>query len=680
MPKQQSVPANLVRANVIQISRRKPVNKRRCVVVCAVAVVIALMGTWRTPTASGDEWRPISQEELKMTSVPEAPGAPAVILYREVNRDDGRNPHEDNYVRIKILTEEGRKYANVEIPFLKESGNVHGVKARSIRPDGSVVPFDGKVVEQTIVKAKGLKYLAKTFTLPDVRTGSIIEYHYTLDFNEGYVYDSRWVLSDELFTKYAKFSLKASPDFALRWSWPLGLPAGGQPPKDENGTIRMESRNIPAFLVEDYMPPETVMKYRVDFIYSDGVPEKDPVKFWKEYAKKQNGKVEEFVNKKKAMEQAVAQTIGAGDAAEVKLQKIYARAQQIRNVGYEREKTEQELKREKQKEANNVEEVWKLGYGNGRQITWLFLGMARAAGFDASPVLLSRRNETFFNNAVMNPRGLDDNAVQVNLNGKEMYFDPGTAFTPYGMLPWWETMAPGLKLSKEGGTWVQAPLAESSETKVERKADLRLDNEGTLQGKLTVTYCGSEAQALRMEERNEDDTSRKRLLEDMVKQMVPVGIEVELANQPDWKSSSPAMVTEYTLKIPGWVSGAGRRALMPVGLFSGAEKGVFENAGRTHPVYFHYPYQKVDDITIDLPLGWKLASLAKPLDQDAKAAAYVMKAEDHGGNLHLTRMLRSDLAMVPKENYSALRTFFQLVRTGDEEQVVLQPGNAATEK
>jgi len=78
-----------------------------------------------------------------MTGLPEAAGAPAVILYREVNRDDGRTPHEDNYMRIKILTEDGRKYANVEIPFFKDSGNVHGVKGRSVRPDGSIVPFDG---------------------------------------------------------------------------------------------------------------------------------------------------------------------------------------------------------------------------------------------------------------------------------------------------------------------------------------------------------------------------------------------------------------------------------------------------------------------------------------------------------------------------------------------------------
>jgi len=187
----------------------------------------------------------------------------------------------------------------------------------------------------------------------------------------------------------------------------------------------MECHNVPAFQVEDYMPLETTLKFRVDFIYSDETaPEKDPGKFWKNFAKKENSAEEEFVGKKKAMEQAVAETVAAGDTQEVKLQKIYARVQQIRNTSFEREKTEQELKREKQKEANNVEDVWKHGYGNGRQITWLFLGMAQAAGFEASPVLFSRRSETFFNNAIMNTRDLNDNAVEVIVNGKERYFDP----------------------------------------------------------------------------------------------------------------------------------------------------------------------------------------------------------------------------------------------------------------
>src|SRR5215467_3489351 len=119
------VPAGMVAGK----SRRKPVKQRGWARVCAIVLVTMSSSWWRAGSARADEWKPISPEELKMKSVEGAPGAPAVILYREVNRDDGRAGHEDNYVRIKILTDEGRKYADVEIPFIKESGNVSGVKA-----------------------------------------------------------------------------------------------------------------------------------------------------------------------------------------------------------------------------------------------------------------------------------------------------------------------------------------------------------------------------------------------------------------------------------------------------------------------------------------------------------------------------------------------------------------------
>jgi hypothetical protein len=41
---------------------------------------------------------------------------------------------------------------------------------------------------------------------------------------------------------------------------------------------------------------------------------------------------------------------------------------------------------------------------------------------------------------------LSANVVLVKLNGKDLYFDPGGAFTPYGLLEWPETGVPGLHL------------------------------------------------------------------------------------------------------------------------------------------------------------------------------------------------------------------------------------------
>src|SRR6202030_50578 len=209
-------------------------------------------------------------------------------------------------------------------------------------------------------------------------------------------------------------------------------------------------------------PPENELKSRVDFIYSDDGFEKDPDKYWKKLGKKRNDQLESFVGKRKAMEQAVAEIVSPGDSPEVKLQKIYARVQQIRNTSYELQKSEQELKRDKEKDPGNVEAIWKKQYGNGQELTWLVLDFARAAVFEASGMWRAYRSTYFFIPQTMDGRRLDANVVVVKLDGKDVFFDPGAAFTPFGMLPWVETGVNGLTLDKDGGSWLQTTLPAST--------------------------------------------------------------------------------------------------------------------------------------------------------------------------------------------------------------------------
>src|SRR5581483_7272322 len=95
--------------------------------------------------AQAQGFPPLSPDDLKMTADPKAPGASAIMLYREQDCDDnGLTSHQDNYVRIKVLTDEGRKYANVEIQFNNKLEKITNLHARTIQPDGSAVEFSGE--------------------------------------------------------------------------------------------------------------------------------------------------------------------------------------------------------------------------------------------------------------------------------------------------------------------------------------------------------------------------------------------------------------------------------------------------------------------------------------------------------------------------------------------------------
>jgi len=607
-----------------------------------------------------------------MTSEPKAPGAPAIYLYRQVDRDDVEG-REHVYDRIKILSEDGRKHADVEIPFLKGFSNIKSIQARTIHPDGTIVNFNGQIYDKMVVKAKGWQFLAKTFSMPDVQVGSIIEYKYLRTFPEDRFFDTSWLLSEELFTKHGKFSLRPHPQSAMRSSWSHGLPQGAAPPVTEHGIVRMEIQDVPGFQIEDYMPPPDELKYRVDFVYTR-IMETDSERFWSNEARWRYGPIQAFTDKKKAMEEAVAQIVSPGDSPEQKLQKIYSRCQKIRNTSFEAEKTKEERDRENLKPIENVEDVWKRGYGNRLQITLLFLALARDAGFESSPVLISTRDKYFFNPKLMNASDLNREVVLVKLNGQDVFLDPGVPFAPFGLLPWYETGVQGLRIDKDGGSWLKTTMPDTASSGMERKAKLTLDDSGSLEGAVTITFKGLSALLRRLDEREEDTAARKKFLENEIKDYVPVPIEVELTNNPDWTSASSTLVAEYQIKIPNWAVAAGHRTLLSVGLFGGGEKHVFEHAARVHPIYYHYAYLDQDDVTINLPQGWQVGSLPQPRNIDARLCVYHSNAQSAGNALHLTREFAVNLLMLDAKYYGALQNFYQQVRTGDEQEIVLSGG------
>jgi Domain of Unknown Function with PDB structure (DUF3857) len=657
-------------------------NYRRPAVL-SLLVFLFLARHLESPVVFADDWRPITQEELKMTSLPEAPGAAAVILYRQVDQVDKvfTESKQINYVRVKILTEAGRSYGNVEIAFEKGAGDISSIRARTIHPDGSIVNFDGKVSESTIVKAKGLHYTAKVFAMPEVQAGSVLDYQYVFTLSErnnGSLYqvrNSEWLLNSELFTRMAKFSMNAYTEHGLRvaYSWPAGLPAGAKPPEEGgDGIIRMEAKNIPALVPEDYMPPMNELRQRVIFNYHDGSLETDPEKFWKAYARKEYGQVEGFLGKPAFLARITAETISAGGPSEDNLRKLYERVQKFRNLTYELQKAPEQMKQENLKTAVNAEELWNSAYGHQKTLNWLFLGMARAAGFTAYPLRVSNRQLYFFNKARMNAQELSFTAVLVKLNGQDLILDPGAYLAPFGLLPWEETGVPALQIDKDGDTWLETNLGTGGVTRTVRVGDFKLSEDGTLEGSMRVTFTGQVAFAHRIDQMRASDADRKKALEEEIRASIPLASEVELTKSPDWTSSAPALVAEFHTKVPGWATSAGKNLLLPVGLFSSGEKQTFVPPIRQYSIYFEYPFDHFDDFRVRLPAGWKVAGVPKTSGTDLKAAKYVYSFNNSDSAVNIHRELKVQFVLMESQFYPALRSLFQSLKTKDEEQVVLQ--------
>lgn len=618
---------------------------------------------------AADDWLPINSADLAAKDSPEKPGAHAVYLYREDVRDDTES-HDDIYERIKIFTEEGKKYADIELPYFREVYSITNVRARTIHPDGSIVEWNGKLLDKTIVRARGYKVQAKTFTLPEVETGSIIEYKYRQSLNSSLLYNDTWEVQKDLFTKQAKFGIHPSSLYDLLWI-PYGVPAVNTLAKAKDGFIRLDIQDVPALDKEDFMPPEEALRWRVDFFYTERGTT-DPDKFWKQAGESWFKFSEQFIGRRKGISEEAARTVAADDPPEAKLRKLYARVQTIRNTSFEREKTEQEMKRENQKENENVEDVLKHGVGDGVEIDYLFCALARAAGFDSSVVRVSTRNIHFFAKAVLETRQLNDIVISVKLGDKDAYFDPGNVHAPFGLLPWSETGVAGLKLDKQGGQFVYTTSSAANDAVTRRVAKFVMGDDGLVDGKLTVTYVGQEALSRRIEADESDDAERRKSLVDEVKGWVPAGATVELTNSPEWNGSDGALVAEFNLKTQPWGTQTGRRLLLSQSFFANPVARQFDHPSRTYPVYFDYAYTFMDDITMQLPLVFRVTSVPSSQDRTNGMGFYQISSENQGASLHLARKMGVNGILYPAESYPAIRNFFSQVKAGDEQQVVLE--------
>lgn len=643
-----------------------PGNATRCV------VAICFLLYFLHPAVSAAEtppWLPITQQDLQMKDVKGFPGAEAVQLYYADEIDDTAHT-EFLYRRIKILNELGKRYADVEIPMVSKMMSLSDFSARTIHPDGSITEFDGKLFEKLIFKDKAVKVLAQTFTFSQVTPGSIIEYKYTVKYPERFVFDHRWTVEHDLFTVKEHFWFKYNKLYSISWVAPAGLQLNAKPQPGFGAAWEMDEENVLPFQAEEQMPPKDWYRVQVKFFYTDARTVSSDT-FWSGIGHYWSLAIEKYLGNYKEIRRAAKEAIGGEGDPEKKLRALYSRAQQIRNLTYERDRTEKEQKKEELKENKNVADVVKRGYGNRNDITRFFVAMARAGGFDSSIVFVSSRASRLFEKDILLSNQLDSEIAVVRLGGKSVFLDPGTPFCPYGLVRWMRTGTTAMD-SKAPGVLFSIPGAGQDSAVTVREASVVLAPDGALKGEITLRYTGGEALEHRLAALDTDDAGRTRELEEELKNELPANAIVKLTGSKGWNKEDEPLSATFAVQVPAYASSAGNRLLVPAGLFQKENKLAFNEATRKYPIYFPYAFAEEDSVTVQVPEGYYAESV--PAQQEAKLpyAKYIATSKSDAKRLIVQRTLEMNAVLMHPRHYPELKDFFSRVRIGDEAQAVLR--------
>jgi transglutaminase-like putative cysteine protease len=653
----------------------------------ALPLVLALLVCiFAVPALAGDDWKPIDPGELALKTPAVEKDADAEALFWEIRIDD--NPEGDlifnHYLRIKVFTERGREsQSKIDILF----GDLYGSKVkikdiagRTIKADGSIVELKkDDIYERTLVKISGLKYKARSFSMPAVEPGCIIEYRWRevrVDQDANY---TRLMFQRDIPVQRVEYYIKP-------YSYPNAtfnsITLHGRPTpfvKDKGGFYKTTMSDVPALHEESRMPPEDQVKTWM-LVYYARNEKLDPEKFWFDLGRSYYDRTKSLIKANDEVKQKAVALTADAKSDEEKIQRLFefCRAN-IKNWSNDASGLTDE-ERKKLKGNNSPSDTLKRGVGSSMDIDLLFAALANGAGFDARIALSSDRGDIFFDKGLPNAYFLAPRNVAVNLGGNWKFFDPGFNYVPFGMLRWQEEGSEVLVTDPKQPVWVPVAMSPADKSKVTRRATLKLADDGTLEGDVQLQYTGHFAIERKEEIDEESETRREEIVKDEIKGQMSVAevTNIKIENVTD---HDKPMTVSYHIRFPGYAQKTGKRLFLQPAFFQKGIAPTFATASRRYEVYFHYPWAEDDDVSIELPEGYALDNADSPAPfASGKLSAYkpTLGVTKDGKKIVYKRSFFFDAVLFPVESYSQLKLFFDQLHKNDNHTIALKQGTTAT--
>lgn len=589
-----------------------------------VLAAIVLLSVGGFSFAQDKDWRPVTPAELAMKSPTVDPDADAEAIFWDVRIDDsGDDLSRKYYIRVKIFTERGReKYSKFDIPFTKGT-KIKDLTARVTRPDGSVVEI-GKndIFEREIIKADMVKIKAKSFAIPNIEPGVIVEYKYKeVNENSGAV-GMRLQFQRDIPAQNISYYYK---------------PYRGEPRyqsynfndvkflKDRDGYYLAQRSNVPALKEEPHMPPEdnirawmlltgTRIAYTDASLFSISFTIKDPSSpslYWGGVATEWSPLTKMMTKKSDEIRKTAEEVTAGVSGQEDKLQKLYEYCQtQIANTTFDPKLTAEQ--RAKLPQTKSLGDVIKRRSASSMYIDLLFGAMAASLGFDSRVALLGDRSEIFFDPETMvNDSLIHPGGIGIKIGEDWKVFNPGSKFVPYGMMPWYEESTWALMVGEKNYVWRQTPITDLTKTQARRIGKFKLLEDGTLEGDVVIEHTGHDALSYRLENYDESPATREESLKNEIKADISTA-EVSAISIDNVEDVTKPLIKQYKIRVPNYAQKTGKRLFFQPGVFEYGKSAVFSSSTRQYDIYFRYPWSERDEIEISLPKNFELDNADSP--------------------------------------------------------------------
>ena len=609
-----------------------------------------------------------NENEISMTEVAYEPDAPAVILVSQGHSRFASGFLETNhFVRIKILSEAGKEYADVRIRYYagdKNTENISGVKAQTTnfvngKEESVKVSKDGIF---NVDLGDGYKEIRISF--PNVQVGSIIEYQYKkMDKNLTFI--DGWTFQNNLPTLYSNYEIKMNPSLEYKVMGQGQNYTTGVEKTHENDNYSWTLRDIHSLKEEPFMKNYRDYVDRIEFQLARY-----------EVNGEYGPKWEYILNTWEVLGDEVIS--------------IYSQKGFYRSNPIEKEFLDVDLKGETQLQTaqnayyflrnnfrvdgedwiypkQNLNQLLKSKVGSPAELMLALMGVLKSEGISCEPVLIGSKG---YGRSDLVPfpflNQFDEILLLADLDGNQQFLDLSQADAPFGYLDLDKHVTGGLYLKEEQSRLVPIEIHNNSTSTY--FSQVEMNDEGQLvmvNAQRSYGYIGlSMAKKIdRLQKRNE---SLEKLFDE------EAGVKFDNFNVDNMLEDKNMVTLRFDMKFPEVVDQD--MILFSPLKFSSFSENPFTQEYRMFPIDFGYAFSETYNTVVSVPEGYEIDDY--PLEAgysiDGGYVLFIYTPTIINDDLKISAKLMVNAPLIPASEYDNLKYFMESVASKLSEPVILK--------
>ncbi len=635
-----------------------------------IAVLLSISSSCLLGQENSPRYKAVTKEDLALKICPIDSEAEAFFIY-----NIGSSHFEENNeyftfeqcTRIKIVRKSADPLATVRIGLHNGSAGeeiLTDLEACAYNLEGGnikVTYLDKKLVYE---KFYGKYYKEKTFAIPDVREGTIIEYKYSVRsiYN---VYMRPWKFQNTIPTLYSSFIFGSSPLYAFM------MLKSGRFKYDTDTICKVHKgspdylwviKNVPAFKDNSFLPdPEDYIqkiKFQLSKIYGQAASDRTYISTWEEAVTHllEESDYKNYMNSSASRTKEILKSLQL-DTLNL-TGKIKAIVEYVKN-GYKWNQTESIYCTKSKNQFLNEKQ------GNAAEINLFLTDLLNRAGLEAYPLILStRKNGKIFKGY---PFLLQFNSViTMVIHEKDTLLTDATEpLLPFDMIPSACLNGEGLRI-KSSGKVAWFPLKEHKTSEINALLNLKyLDKVNQFQGDCLLKYTGYYAYQMR----KVIEDSKEKVINSIVQNGVGTLDSVKIINEDN---AELPLIIQAQVKFNPMLQ-ANQLILFPFAL-NFRKDNPFKEKKRDYPMDLDFTYKYSNLTNLTLPHLYKIKQIPSTARFNITRGGMEFFYQSElltESNLQLSSVYQTTKTKYSAKDYVNIKEFYQQMSDKLEEPVVL---------